>query len=506
MGSNAPIIGNNVIDFTQDRFRDVVGRIKTTQHQNVYEADFEYGPQPLRWEAFTANGGTVTHLPAEGGVQIAVPTTNGAVALRQSRPYQRYQPGKTMFMATAALFGPVTTGNRQRIGFFDDANGVFFEQGDASAGNPAGMAVVVRTDTGGTITETRITLDQWNGDSGAISRIDWTRIQMLYIEYAWYGAGAVRWGAFIDGAPYILHQVGFGNRVLQTSAWCRTGNLPVRYELRNVAALATTATLIHYGVSVLVEGGVDDQRGFTYSYGMAPGTPRRTVAANTVRFPVLSIRGRVMGTQEYTQASAAITSGTTTTLVVAGTPWTVNQWRGRCVAYGAAGAVPTVARIVSNTNNTLTIAHVVTGAALGVAPAAGNNYTIGLINRGQLLPRTLLISASALARVELIASIPGSPVSLTSPTWTALSSLGSPNSFAERDVSATGTVTGGEVVMAFTAPAGGSGLLAFSLDNLLPLVNTVVGNLPDTLTVAVSTPTGSASDVGCDLIAQEAMS
>ena len=95
-----------------------------------------------------------------------------------------------------------------------------------------------------------------------------------------------------------------------------------------------------------MEGGIDPQRGFTYSYGMALGTPRRTVAAATNRFPVLSVRMRNMGTSEYTQASSAITAGTTTSLTATGTPWTVNQWRGRAVSYVVAG-VNYVARITS---------------------------------------------------------------------------------------------------------------------------------------------------------------
>lgn len=49
---------------------DVVGRQKVTLHQNIYDADFEYGPQPLRWEILTAGSGTVTHLPGEGGAHI----------------------------------------------------------------------------------------------------------------------------------------------------------------------------------------------------------------------------------------------------------------------------------------------------------------------------------------------------------------------------------------------------------------------------------------------------
>lgn len=483
---------------------DVFGRLRTTRHQNIYEADFEYGPQPLRWESLTVGGATITHLPGEGGVRMRLTTASGDVTIRQSRPYHRYQPGKAMYMASAVLFGSALANQVQRVGFFDDANGVFVEQNGSSvtAANPSGMNVVVRSDSGGLISETRVPLDQWNGDTRTIAQINWNLIQMVWIEYAWYGAGGVRFGVTMNGRQIVLHSFSFGNRAGQTRPWARTGNLPVRYEQRNTGTTAVANDMIHYGVSVMVEGGQDDQRGFTYSYGMALGTPRRTVALSTTRFPVLSIRNRVMGTIEYTQASAAISAGTTTSITVSGTPWTVDQWRGRFVHFPSLGLV---ARITTNTNNTLTFGDVVTGAALASAPTAGINYTIGLINRGQILPRRLLVSSSALAQIEIIASTPTSPISLTGSNFTAVNTLGSANSFAERDVSAT-ALSGGEVVMRFTAPAGGSGLQDIDLSNLFPLYNTIRGNIADILTVAITTTASAAADVGVDIICQEAMS
>lgn len=483
------------------RFRDVVGRQKMSMHKNIYEADFEYGKQPLRWEEFTANGGTVTHMPGLGGVKMSLPTTSGAITIRQSRPYHRYQPGKAMFMATALNFGAANTNQVQRVGFFDDSNGVFFQQEPPTTVNPNGIYVVVRSDTSGTVTDTRIGINTFNGNPQAIASIDWTRIQMLWIEFAWYGAGAVRWGVFIDGEPYVLHQVGFGNLVGQSQPWSRTGNLPVRYEQRNTGT-STANDMYHYGVSVLVEGGIDEQRGFTYSYGMAPATPRRAVAAATTRYPVLSIRPRAMGTVEYTQASSAITAGTTTTMTVTGTPWTVNQWRGRYVYFPSLGLN---ARITSNTTSVLTFENIVTGQPLSSAPTAGINYIIGLVDRGQLLPRRLMLSSDALCVVELIASTPTSPVNLTGSNFVGLSTLGSPNSFAERDISAT-ALSGGEVVFAFTAPAGGSGLQDIDLSYFFPILNTIQGATPDVLTVAITTQSGTPANVGAHLICQEAMS
>ena len=306
-------------DAMPQRVRDVLGRLKVSIHQNIYEADFEYGPQPLRWEQYvqTFDGVSgITAIPSSGGVRMRVGTTLGDITIRQSRPYHRYQPGKTMFMATGLNLGTVLTGNIQRVGFFDDSNGVFFEQGVSTPGNPFGMHAVVRTDVGGTVYETRTPLDQWSGDPSLINKIDFTKIQMFWIEYGWYGAGATRWGFWLDGEPFIAHQIGWGNYKNpynlnpQTTPWARTGNLPVRYEQRNTAGTAVLNDMYHYGVSVIVEGRTDDQRGFTYAYGLPNTVQTRVVAPNTNRFPLLTIRGRQLGTQEYGTVYA--TSGTNT--------------------------------------------------------------------------------------------------------------------------------------------------------------------------------------------------
>ena len=508
------------------RVRDVLGRMKVAIHQNIYDADFEYGTQPLRWEAFTAGSATVTHQPGKGGVKMSVSTSSGDICIRQSRPYHRYQPGKSMFMATACQMGAALTNNVTRVGFFDDGNGAFFEQSTATAANPFGMAVVIRSDSNGLPTDTRFTLDKWNGDMRIINQLDFTRIQMFWIEYAWYGAGATRFGFWIDGEPVIAHQVGWGNYISagvgQTQPWSRTGNLPVRYEQRNTGIIAQANDLFHYGVSVLVEGGQDDQRGFTYSYGMAPGTPVRSITGANTRYPVLSIRSKAMGIVEYSQASTGTgiagttgsttgtaSSGTTTTLTVSGAAWVVDYWKGRYVYFPGLsttqGGTGAIGRITGNTATTLTFADNITGGALSAAPGSGANYAIGLLNRGQLLARRLMAVQTTAAQnvvIEIVASTPTSPVVLTGATFSPLSGLGSANSFAERDVLAT-ALSGGEVVFAFVL-APGAGVQDIDLSYFFPLLNTIRGNQMDILSVCVSS--SATVTVGAHLICQEAMS
>jgi len=495
------------------RVRDVLGRLKVSIHQNIYEADFEYGTQPLRWEAFTSGSASIAHQPGKGGVKMSVTTASGDIAIRQSRPYHRYQPGKTMFMATACQLGAAQTNNFSRVGFFDDGNGAFFEQGTATATNPWGLYVVVRSDSGGAPTDTRIGLDSWNGDLNNVRQLDFSRIQMFWIEYAWYGAGATRFGFWIDGEPVIAHQIGWGNYVNagvgQTGPWSRTGNLPVRYEQRNTGVISTVNDLFHYGVSVIVEGQQDQQRGFTYSYGMAPATPVRTIATAQTRYPVLSIRGKAMGLSEYTQANSAVTAGTTTSVTLTGTPLTADQFKGRYIYFPGLSTTQSgtgaIGRITGNTTSVVNFVDSITGGAFSAAPAGSANYTIGLLNRGQLLPKRLMCvqtTASQNILVELVASTPTSNIALTGASFAALSTLGSAYSFAERDVSAT-ALTGGEVVFAFVLAAG-SGVQDIDLSYFFPLLNNIRGNQVDTLSVCI-TNTASVT-VGAHLICQEAMS
>ena len=573
------------------RLRDNVGKIKVSESQNLFEADFEYSGQPMRWENYTVGAATITQISNQGGVQLSVTAASGDLAVRQTRPYIRYQPGKTIYMATGHVFGPAYTNNRQRVGFFDDANGMFLEVGDPTATNPTGLAVVYRSDTGTNgVQEYRTLAVNWSDPNQVAASINWNIIQMVWMEYAWYGAGLLRWGVTIGGEPYTLHQIGIANLPSQIVAWSRTGNLPVRYENRNVGA-TTANSFYHWGVSVLAEGKIDTQRGFTYGYGTAP----TRAPASATRYPLLSIRYRNMGTLEYgvdtaysgsngtlPTGGAAITgvsqTATQTVVTCSSATWTPSQWvnkyffsraatqgltsitastgsavvvttgtnymlNGRYVTISGATGNTTVngvflvsaasssgftitgsgittgavggtlvmtqgqgpiGRIIANTATTLTVVDNISSTTtttlpMLIPPSNSGNYIIGVIDRGQILPQTLSIYSSANCTLELISSTYSSPVQLTGASFATAYSLGSLNSFAERDISATALV-GGEVVYNTPLPAGG--LQTFDLTPFFPLYNNVQGNQPDVLTVAI---TGTAT-VGASIIAQEAMS
>lgn len=551
---NASGAGNTYVEFGK-RNKSVVGAAKVSLSQNIYEADFEYGLQPLRWEILTSSQygtATVKQLPGIGGVLMQI-LSGGDLTIRQSRPYHRYQPGKSMYMATATNFGGPYAGQYQRVGFFDDANGMFFEQGtqastlnsttssvlglsyvaavssnvyatsginttglntSLSANNPAALYVCWRSDinpygfTGGAsssiYTDYKVSFDQWSDPSGVKNSINWNDNQMLWLEYSWYGAGCLRWGILLGGEPYILHEQTMGN--LQQFAWCRTGNLPVRYEQRDTTFTNTSANFMHYGVSVIVEGQRDPQRGFTYAYGNSATV---AVPANRTSVPLMSFRPRTMGVVEYNSSYAPITSNPAPTnnfIAFSGSNWATNQLVGRAIYFPTLSSTTYpngyTAKISANNATSLSFVDVVTLSSIPFTPSANIPYQIGLIDRGQILPQDMFITSNGTALVQLIASTPTNPIKLTGANFQPLSASGSSFSFAELDLNAT-AVTGGEVVYGFLTPSAGT-VQDVNLSNFFPLYNNIRGNTPDILTVAVTTT--QAVTAGVHIVGQEAMS
>ena len=90
--------------------------------------------------------------------------------------------------------------------------------------------------------EIRVPQSEWNLDkcdgTGASGyNIDMSKMQMVYIDYTWYGAGYIRWGfRGLKGDIFYCHRM--ANNNINTAAYQRSGNLPARYEVINQPKLA----------------------------------------------------------------------------------------------------------------------------------------------------------------------------------------------------------------------------------------------------------------------------
>jgi hypothetical protein len=120
------------------------------------------------------------------------------------------------------------------------------------------------------VIDARIPQSIWNldtadgaGESGFT--LDINKIQMYYIDYAWYGAGTIRFGIKDQGGDIIyLHKFVHGNN--KTEAYFRAGNLPIRYEVVNGEdSPSDPPSLFHWGTSLIMDGRFDEDRGYTFA-------------------------------------------------------------------------------------------------------------------------------------------------------------------------------------------------------------------------------------------------
>lgn len=93
------------------------------------------------------------------------------------------------------------------------------------------------------IPQTQFNIDRLDGTGVSGFTLDVLRMQMWYIDYSWYGAGAIRFGVKDQrGEVRYAHRIVNAGR--NTEAYMRSGNLPGRYEVNTNWPFTTlTATV-----------------------------------------------------------------------------------------------------------------------------------------------------------------------------------------------------------------------------------------------------------------------
>ena len=114
-------------------------------------------------------------------------------------------------------------------------------------GTIGGNCIVTKT------VDTRIPQSQWNidkVDGTGVSgyNLDLSKMQMFYLDYSWYGAGAIRFGLKDQkGSVVYCHRIAHAN--IMTEAYMRSGNLPARYETNTLAPTTTLAASLASGAT-----------------------------------------------------------------------------------------------------------------------------------------------------------------------------------------------------------------------------------------------------------------
>jgi hypothetical protein len=265
---------------------DAFGRLRVSDAVTLFDSQMEYDAQPLIWAQFTSGSlASIQHLSSESAVEMSGGLDS--MAVRQSRQYVRYQPGKSQMALMTFRGGKTTQEVTRRVGYFDADDGIFFEiDGETPY-------FVLRSSVSGLVQETRVAQASWNVDrldnsddakfNPSGHGLDLTRTQILIIDLEWLGVGTVRVGFVIDGVIRFAHY--FHNANVAVRPYMATANLPVRYEIGGGGGVTGTHGLMQICASVISEGGFQYEQGFPFAATNGPtGTPV------TNRRPILSVR------------------------------------------------------------------------------------------------------------------------------------------------------------------------------------------------------------------------
>jgi hypothetical protein len=292
-------------------------------------------------------------------------------------------------------------------------------------------------------------LDTCDGNGPSGYKIDVTKMQMIGIQFSWYGAGAIDWMFRGSNGDYVFCHRLKGNN-LNTEAYMRTGNLPVRYEVLNESAKSRLASDINASVTTLtLENTFDfpDEGGVVYIDNEIisfTGKDDRTKQLTGCSRGTSLVNFSAGATRTFSAAAATShTSRTGVVLISNTTSPIISHWgsaylidgnfdsdRGYIFNYAATGVSATLDKK--------------TAFLIRLAPSVSNAVTgdLGereLLNRAQLLLQAISVTSDAMTSgasavvVEGVLNPGNYPANPSNITWGGLSSpaAGGQPSFAQ---------------------------------------------------------------------------
>lgn len=281
-------ITNDVnVQFTDGPGLDAFGRLRISNPLTLFESKQLGNTRPLIWDdqEVSGSGTSTTYNVNKSETVLGVGATTAGKRVRQSFQRQNYQPGKGQKIVMTGAFANQTSlsGITSQIGAFDDKNGLFFSYEDGV------MKVVIRSYTTGAAVDNAVAQTSWNldkldgtGKSGIDA--DWTKAQIIFIDFEWLAIGRVRFGVFYEGQLYYCHEFTHANKV--DTAYLTDPNLPLRYSIENDGTGAAT-TMKHICSEVTSEGGAQDIGLLHY---LSNGTTEVTATTAGTYYALLGIR------------------------------------------------------------------------------------------------------------------------------------------------------------------------------------------------------------------------
>ena len=249
-------------------------------------------------------GGLVSFVPNRTCATLSTTNNPASYAIHQTKLYHQYQPGKSQLILSSFAFGAAQANVTKRTGYFDDRNGIYFEQTGAGTLNWVIRSYVTGSpeETGNRIAQADWNVDRCDGTGPSGFNIDITKTQLVFIDFQWLGVGRVRCGFVHDGTMIVAHEYFHSNNL--DTVYISNPNLPVRCEIRNTGT-TVGGSFDQICATVLSEGGYQETG---IDWQIANPAQRSTAAQGGTPLPVIAIRLRNTFSGNVNRISAILTS------------------------------------------------------------------------------------------------------------------------------------------------------------------------------------------------------
>jgi len=285
IGNPVPVnITNTILTAPNPTQLDAFGRLRVSTPLTLFDSSHRYRDNNL-WSSLTAVGGSYAFNQNQGLMDLTVSGLSGSSVIRETTKVFAYQPGKSLLVMNTFVMASSTTNLRQRVGYYGQDNGIYFQLDDNV------ISFVERSLVTGSPSEIIVPRSSWNGDkldgTGASGlTLDITKAQILWMDVEWLGLGSVRVGFIINGQYIVCHTFHHANIIAST--YITTASLPLRYEITNKAATGVTKTMKQICSTVISEGGYE-LRGLQQAIGL-PVTGAINLPTAGTFYPIISLR------------------------------------------------------------------------------------------------------------------------------------------------------------------------------------------------------------------------
>jgi len=260
---------------------DAFGRLRVAETFTLGDYKHIYAIDPNFLDVKT-NGGDIQFTANKAAATMTTTSNTASSAVHQTKFYHHYQPGKSQVIFSSVCFGYAQQNVTKRTGYFDDRDGIYFEQVGGSTANGTNNGTLGNY-------KRRVPQSEWNidpcdGTGPSKFNINTSKTQLVYIDFQWLGVGRIRCGFVHDGQIVLAHEYYCSNEL--TEVYMSNPNLPVRCEIRNTGT-TTGGSMDQICSTVMSEGGYVESG---IDWAVTSPAIRTTIAPGGTRFPLMAIR------------------------------------------------------------------------------------------------------------------------------------------------------------------------------------------------------------------------